>query len=190
MEKSAHLLITGRFLRELPLPQRVSLKLGCVLPDFLVHTYLVGHTWEAAWEGVQRGMRRLAGSRGGCWSYLMLGCVLHYVEDFFTLPHNTWFTGNLGAHMRYERDLSGYLKNETIWDTVPENREPAPVELMVSYLGWLHGRYEREDGGKETDIRYISRAAALVAHSYYGIFQQNRAALGREALAAFFQESR
>ena len=90
MDKIGHLVMTKSLSGNIHRAHKAALLFGSILPDLLVYTYLEGHTWEATFEQITKQMKALeAKGRGGSFSYLKLGWILHYVEDYFTYPHNT-----------------------------------------------------------------------------------------------------
>lgn len=100
MNKRSHLFLTGKIAKNLPEEKKRWVLFGSILPDILCHTYLKGHTWESSFDGIEKRMYGLEQQGGdNRFSYLMLGWVLHYVEDFYTLAHNPVFAGDLQDHM-------------------------------------------------------------------------------------------
>ena len=82
MDKIGHLVMTKSLSGNIHRAHKAALLFGSILPDLLVYTYLEGHTWEATFEQITKQMEALeAKGRGGSFSYLKLGWILHYVEE-------------------------------------------------------------------------------------------------------------
>ena len=80
MDKIGHLVVTKSLTGNMHKTHKAALLLGSILPDLFVYTYLEGHTWEATFDKIINHMEVLEEKgRGGCFSYLKLGWVLHYV---------------------------------------------------------------------------------------------------------------
>lgn len=143
--------------------QRSWVLFGSILPDLLYHTYLKGHTWESSFDRIEKRMYELEqhGSDNR-FSYLMLGWVLHYVEDFYTLAHNPVFEGGLPSHILYERQLEDYLKEEAIFSE-KENEPAMSLTIAVRYLRENHEKYLKKAENFETDIHYIYEAVRAVS---------------------------
>ena len=87
MDKIGHLVMTKSLSGNIHRAHKAALLFGSILPDLLVYTYLEGHTWEATFEQITKQMEVLeAKGRGGSFSYLKLGWILHYVCLLYTSP--------------------------------------------------------------------------------------------------------
>ena len=112
MDKIGHLVVTKSLTGNMHKTHKAALLLGSILPDLFVYTYLEGHTWEATFDKIINHMEVLEEKgRGGCFSYLKLGWVLHYVEDYFTYPHNTIFEGTIPEHYAYEKKMTRWMRD-------------------------------------------------------------------------------
>ena len=162
MNKRSHLFVTEKIVKNLPEEKRSWVLFGSILPDLLYHTYFKGHTWESSFDRIEKRMYELEqhGSDNR-FSYLMLGWVLHYVEDFYTLAHNPVFEGGLPSHILYERQLEDYLKEEAVFS---EKNGPAmSLTATIRYLRENHEKYLIKAGNFETDICYIYKAVQAVS---------------------------
>lgn len=174
MNKKGHLLLTERIMGKDFLPYKRWLLFGSILPDLLYHTYLTGHTWESAFEKIVRKMESFE-SWGGMsgFSCMYLGYLLHYVEDFFTFPHNSGFRGRLAEHIQYEKQFTQYLLGDN--DQPALNTENiTSTDDLKDQLCRLHERYEQEKSGFETDERYICQAISYVIHYFAGLMCSNQ----------------
>lgn len=173
MNKKSHVLITKKVTENIPERGRMWFLLGSILPDLLLHTYLKGHTWESAFEHISGKMYELErNGRNDWYSYLMLGYILHYIEDFYTFAHNQVFEGGLAKHIRYEKALAKYLGQEgTIRGKKRENR--MSLSVTMAYLEKTHREYLKEAGNFETDAVYIYKAAEAVSSCMLWAFEVN-----------------
>ncbi len=92
--------------------------------------------------------------RNNRYSYLMLGYMLHYVEDFYTLTHNPVFEGNLSEHIMYERKLSNYLSERNYLLSGKKDNKMT-ITAVLEYLKNSHKTYLEQAGDFETDVLYI-----------------------------------
>ena len=189
MNKTGHLLITKNAIpKEL---ERYSLwiKLGSILPDILVHTYLAGHTWKTTFHRTEKWMEGLQewGSMDAV-SCLCLGYMLHYMEDYFTNPHNDAFRGNMVQHILYEHKLTEYICQEK-----PESAKNTfsilNLRHLKSYLEQQHIFYCDElsnmESGMlesdnleidymETDHMYITDISQKTLQYFADVFYKNK----------------
>ena len=173
MNKKSHLLITSRLVEDIPEKCRSWFLFGSILPDLLFHTYLKGHTWDGAFEKISKMMHDLGRwGKENRYTYLMLGYVLHYVEDFYTMAHNPIFKKNLKRHIQYEKELEKYLLDN--WEALGRKLELVPsMPALVDYLKKSHDEYLKKAGDFQTDIRYIQEAAQTVSSCLLRIMKAN-----------------
>ncbi len=174
MNKFGHINVSKRLSLDMGKMERFCFLLGSILPDILVHTYIVGHKWDSTIEKNCKRLKHLENwGRHSCFSYLKLGYVLHYVEDYFTYPHNLIYKDNMKEHIKYEKAMAKHLKSL--------NDEPIPsenVRLSAAQLrSWLHKTHEEYINesvhNQETDCKYITRASKMVADSMVAAFARN-----------------
>lgn len=105
----------------------LALKLGSIMPDVLLYTYVSGHKYDTTAEKVAGNLAEL--KRAGSWTVrdcFRLGYNLHFLEDYFTYPHNSHFEGGFIAHCLYEHRLSRALQRY-----LHENPRPAATVLPL-----------------------------------------------------------
>lgn len=176
MKKTGHLLVTDLTSGGLTKAQRFFLLTGSILPDILVHTYLKGHTWLGSFEDNCKRMRKLAEKGTYNWySCLILGYILHYVEDYFTYPHNIGFTGSLAEHCQYEKEMLLYLQSELENEIIfKENDSILSSDMLCCYLHGLHSEYMRAKQCFENDSKYAVVAVQQAAVYFFRVFQRNQ----------------
>ena len=173
MEKKGHLLV-AETLKEIYPEHHFWVAFGSIAPDIFVHTYLKGHTYDTAAEMIFQKIEKLEEKgKVGIWSSFQLGYILHYIEDFFTYPHNSCFAENLSEHIRYEKHQTKALLEKEFAKT--EN-----VTFVKDIRGWLiqnHKEYMTGDMtgemNAEHDEAYIFTAAKVVAKHFIYAFRLN-----------------
>ncbi|MGM9636895.1 MAG: zinc dependent phospholipase C family protein [Eubacteriales bacterium] len=172
MNKVSHLLITGEILSKysnVNKKQRLMILLGSILPDILVYTYLRGHTWEDRSSRVFEKIRKYEGrSRHEFFFFLQYGCILHYIEDFFTWTHNSAYEGTIREHVNYENRLYDYMVSR---ESLPEGDCNLQVHLqtaeqLISQLKTMHDTYMKTEPEMVTDQYYITKVAGIVAEYF------------------------
>lgn len=160
-------MITENYADGLSARHKFCLKLGCILPDILVYTYLVGHTWEDTYRTICAKMVHLEKTgKNNCISFLRLGYLLHYMEDYFTYTHNSWFHDGFIAHVRYEHKLAKHIK-QTIENTDKKTTcKIMSAEGLYEKLLQLHEEYAAETPDFCQDYEYVSEIALMVIYNY------------------------
>lgn len=172
MDKIGHLVITKSLSGNLQGTHKAALLIGSVLPDFLVYTYLTGHTWEATFEQITKQMESLEEKgRGRSFSYLKLGWMLHYVEDYFTYPHNTIFEGTIPEHYAYEKKMTKWMREGALDDMPqPVCKKLDSAAQVSERLQELHDRYLQEEMCYENDTAYMRQMVLEIMNCYAEIF--------------------
>ena len=161
MKKRSHLFVTREIIEQVPQNKRKWLLLGSILPDILVHTYIKKHTWKSSFDNTVNRIQKLEEKgKNSRYSFLKLGYVLHYVEDFFTYAHNSIFEGGFSEHVEQE-------ETSRIGEMVHS------VEEAVEYLKKKHALYMTEAGDNETDARYIRNASKTIGTFLVRAFAMN-----------------
>lgn len=175
MNKPGHLMITEAVSGKISGKYRLWLKIGSILPDILLTTYLTGHTWTAAHSKIRIRMKHLE-QHGTMtrFSFLALGYILHYIEDYFTYPHNVWFNSDLSAHIIYERNFTEYIYSQKESVKFIDPGCTMSFEALLDSLCHAHQNYAKETPGFANDLRYIQTAVSNVLYSYLLIFERNQ----------------
>lgn len=183
MNKIGHINVTRRLSVNLNGAGRFCLVLGSILPDIFVHTYIVGHKWETTFEKNCERLARLENWGGmDCISYIRLGYIIHYIEDYFTYPHNTIFEEDMKAHIKYENEFYAFLRE--LGDTKVEAEDDRlSVAELCSWLEKTHKEYiEEPEHNHAVDFLYITKAAQKTAECMVAAFERNESrnvSLGR-----------
>lgn len=174
MDKIGHLVMTKSLAGNVHRAHKAALLLGSILPDLLVYTYLTGHTWEATLEQITDRMELLEEKgRGGFFSYLKLGWILHYVEDYFTYPHNTIFEGTISEHYAYEKKMTKWMREGALKRmAVPVCKKLNSASEVEDRLNELHEKYLLEDMCYENDTAYMRQIVSEILNCYAELFVQ------------------
>ena len=180
MKKRSHLFVNREIIEQVPENKRKWLLLGSILPDILVHTYIKKHTWKSSFDNTVNRIQKLEEKgKNSRYSFLKLGYVLHYVEDFFTYAHNSIFEGGFSEHVAYESGFQkflfghGHVEQE---ETSRIGEMVHSVEEAVEYLKKNHALYMTEAGDNETDARYIRNASKTIGTFLVRAFAMNSVA--------------
>lgn len=167
MNKLSHLLVTKAVLSKytvLDRRQKMLVLAGSVLPDILLHTYIKSHTWQARSAEVFEAIRK---HHNTCKHHGMMlmryGCMLHYIEDFFTWAHNETFHGTLQEHAGYEIRLYRHLLSRKNEPMRAEELCAQNAGQLISQLRALHEEYMDRTPAPENDRHYIFQAAGMAA---------------------------
>lgn len=176
MDKIGHLVITKSLSGNVHRTHKAALLLGSILPDLMVYTYLTGHTWEATFEHITEQMETLAEKgRGGIFSCLKLGWMLHYVEDYFTYPHNTNFQGTIPEHYAYEKKMTRWMREGALEKmSQPLCKKLDSSAQVVERLQELHDRYLLQEMCYENDMVYMRQMVSEILNCYAEIFVRKR----------------
>ncbi len=174
MNKIGHINVTKRLSLDISRTKRFWMLLGSIMPDILVHTYITGHKWDTTFDKSYRRLLHLENWGGDSWlSYYRLGYVLHYIEDYFTYPHNSNYEDDMKEHIKYENNMASYILAMGNRPVEAKDRVMSVAQLRV-WLNRLHDEYMQEAvHNAELDYKYISRAAKRVADSMAIAFERN-----------------
>lgn len=176
MDKIGHLVVTKSLTGNMHKTHKAALLLGSILPDLFVYTYLEGHTWEATFDKIINHMEVLEEKgRGGCFSYLKLGWVLHYVEDYFTYPHNTIFEGTIPEHYAYEKKMTRWMRDGALEQmSMPLCKKLDSSSQLKNRIQELHDNYLSQKMCNENDTAYMRQMVSEILNCYEEIFTNKR----------------
>lgn len=174
MNKYGHLTVTMRLTENLKKRHRLALVFGSILPDILVHTYIKGHTWSSSYSKVSKRLHRLEKhGRMNCISFLSLGYAIHYIQDYFTYPHNAWYTEPMSEHVLYEIKFTSYIRDtKELVNKTASGSETHTIcaDMMLEYLISNHIKYSEYEQGFENDYLYITTASNTIINNYIQLF--------------------
>ena len=176
MDKIGHLVVTKSLTGNMHKTHKAALLLGSILPDLFVYTYLEGHIWEATFDIIINLIYVFVEmGRGGFFSYLKLGWVLHYVEDYFTYPHNTVFEGTIPEHYAYEKKMTRWMRDGALEQmSMPICKELDSSSQLKNRIQELHDNYLSQKMCNENDTAYMRQMVSEILNCYEEIFTNKR----------------
>ena len=86
--------------------KRKSFVVGNVLPDCIPSFIYVRHNLESTFEKVKKILKQLMNIPMNTYKFwIKLGCIIHYIADYFTYPHTKLFHDGFFKHNKYEKYL-------------------------------------------------------------------------------------
>lgn len=113
MRKINHINLSNVLLEQLNEEQykRKSFIVGNILPDCLPTFIYIRHNIESTFEKVEKLLKQLLTLKLDTYRFwIKLGCVMHYIADYFTYPHTKFFKGSFKEHNTYEKLLKNNFK--------------------------------------------------------------------------------
>lgn len=137
---------------------------GSILPDivptFIYKRHRIDTTLEIVRKEIEKVIEQESPSKMYC---LRLGIISHYISDYFTLPHNKEFVGNMREHCRYEKELISQLRQRIVDEESKEYKldiKQINVNDILNYIVARHNEYvEKVNSFKHTiqdDCEYIT----------------------------------
>lgn len=127
---------------------------GNIRPDFHSPLNRGTHKYDVSMKMIEKRWRRLGKNSlfFGAVSSYQLGCILHYVADFFTYAHNgNEFDDNLKEHFAYEKELHGKMMDiETI------SSLDFVIDDFQAYINELREDYLSQAPSPQRDCEFIS----------------------------------
>ena len=161
MRKISHIDL-GNFLLE---QRHISLKkrsfiLGNILPDCLPSFIYVRHNIESTLPKVIKLIEELKNLKTSCYKFwIKLGCVMHYIADYFTYPHTKMFQGGFFLHNKYEKKLKDNFKrliNFKNYKTICFQSTDEIVNFIKREQKLYFKEKEIQKENIELDVKYIS----------------------------------
>ena len=111
-----------------------------------------------------------------CFSFLSLGYALHYIEDYFTFPHNSWYPEPMSEHVLYEIKFMNYIrenKNDINKPLISNNGRGVSADRMLDYLVTNHKQYAANEQGFDNDYSFITSVGYAFVTNYVKLFMIN-----------------
>ncbi len=157
MRKKSHVSLANHILRELDqedlVQHNMAVRFGSLVPDLVPSFLTRKHQFDTTFDIVRKKIEKIVNGYEGeeklsTMRCKDLGVITHYIADYFTLPHNTIFEGNLAAHCVYENDLKFALREYVHSDIVDKHPlikvELNSVEEICTYIKECHENYLKE----------------------------------------------
>lgn len=185
MRKKSHISLAKHIINISDLPSfdkhKKAFYVGSILPDCKPSFITKRHEIHETFERVERGIEKLTQGYTSVEElstmyFTKLGEVVHYIADYFTLPHNKEYPGTMAQHCVYEGELKHKLRayirqlNETDMKRWKQNLKLEDLERFQSvadiceFLKEEHRNYiRRGTHSVEEDCKYIVGICSKVA---------------------------
>jgi hypothetical protein len=92
--------------------KRKSFIFGNILPDCVPTFIYVKHNIENTIGKVEKLLNDVMSLKQDTYRFwIKMGCIAHYIADYFTYPHTKIFHGNFFEHNSYEKELKDTFKD-------------------------------------------------------------------------------
>lgn len=144
---------------------------GSIQPDCTIAFLTHRHSMEETFHILKKEIRKITEdydiekgiSRAYC---RRLGVITHYIADYFTLPHNVFFEGNMKAHCLYEKELKhflrSYVKSEEAKREKIEDFSFNSVNEICFFIRRMHNEYAKAIQEVKIDCEYIVTLCYIV----------------------------
>lgn len=173
MNKSSHISLSLYMLERDALKDqnlhRRSFLIGSILPDCLPSFLTTRHTMPETFSLLKSEILKISihyNRERKVTKYFSIhfGMIMHYLADYFTMPHNPGFEGTMKEHIEYERKLCNSMQRFINGDMpIPEEAELETAEQLFDYIVKLHHVYLNEEKNLWTDCKYITKVCNHVA---------------------------
>jgi hypothetical protein len=160
--------------------------LGSILPDLKPSFLTKRHTFEETFDilineiksitinyDVSKGVSRYFARH--------LGVITHYLADYFTLPHNSTYTGTITDHVYYEKELKyqlrEYIEIEDIHSKAIQGQVLNTFDEIIQFITKTHKEYLEALKTVKEDIRYIIELCSKVVNAIVTLFDMTLEAL-------------
>jgi len=147
---------------------KVSTCFGSVLPDLKPSFLTTRHEYIRTFDKFEEFVTKLAiVPKQGFYYHVQLGEAIHYLADYFTFPHNVFYTGTLAAHCVYEGELKTKFKEyiRGVNFSADYFEEFNGVDDLISYVRNKHEEYSKLIIKIEIDCAYIFDLCCQVIYS-------------------------
>lgn len=184
MRKKSHVSLTGYLLRNIEIEElqvhKKAFAFGSILPDCMPSFITRRHNIEDTFSVLKKELSKVTDNYNperGISTYFCrhLGVITHYIADYFTLPHNNIFKGNLKEHCSYEKELKNTLRAYVYSDAAKrvrgENGSFQTVDDICAFIKRMHVSYLRTVSTVKADCRYIVELVFRVVDAILQIFE-------------------
>ncbi len=188
MRKKSHISLANHMLSEFRdetlMAHAYMFQFGSLLPD-LVPTFLTRkHRMDTTFDILEKKLRKVVEEYDGREGLSMSGCkdlgvVTHYIADYFTLPHNHKFKGNLRAHVSYEEVLKHamrqYVSQENIENQPLIRMTMSSVDEICEFIKNCHMEYiKMAVDGQDIDCRHSVEVCRQVLEAVMLLLHQRQ----------------
>lgn len=186
MRKKSHISLASYLLHsdgmEILLAHKKAFYWGNLLPDCVPSFLTRRHSIDETFPHLQKELQLLVEDYNynkGITGYFCrhLGIVLHYVADYFTFPHNSFYPGNMREHCKYEKEMKFCMRAYVKSDEAKRRRNAASacntVDEICQYIKDMHRQYAKEDHNVQLDCEYIALLCHRIADFILSVFEKH-----------------
>lgn len=184
MRKKSHLSLANylmnSMMKEDIFNHKKAFYIGSILPDcvpsFITRRHCIEDTFHLLKDEINKITYDYDMEKGITGYYCRhLGVITHYIADYFTLPHNSIFTGSLKQHCIYEKELKFALRTYvTSGEAIhirEENRKFRTVDEICEFIKMMHEEYLKVVNAVKVDCMYIVKLCHKVVDAILQIFE-------------------
>ena len=167
MRKKSHISLANHMLSEFReealIAHAYMFQFGSLLPDLVPSFLTKKHRMDTTFDILEKKLRRVVEGHDSQDGLSMseckdLGVITHYIADYFTLPHNEKFKGNLRDHVNYEEVLKHamrqYVSQKNVENQPLIRMSMSSVDEICKFIKNCHMEYIRmEVDGQDIDCR-------------------------------------
>lgn len=168
MRKKSHISLAKYIVNSAGMEELLNHKrafyIGSILPDcvpsFITRRHCIDDTFDILKKEIKKITDDYNTEKGINMYYCRhLGVITHYIADYFTLPHNKTYLGNIKDHCIYESELKEQLKKYVQSDEAVRVRKTTPkcftVEAICDFIKKMHKKYLEAVQAVHIDCMYI-----------------------------------
>lgn len=188
MRKKSHISLANHMLAEFKddtlLAHTFMFQFGSLLPDLVPSFITKKHRLDTTFDILEEKLRKVIEEYHGQEGLSMflckdLGVVTHYIADYFTLPHNHKFTGNLKDHVTYEELLKHamrrYVKQKHVASQPLIRMRMSSVDDICTFIKNCHMEYVRMTvDGQDIDCRHSVEVCRQVLEAVLQLLHQQQ----------------
>ena len=183
MRKKSHISLSRGVIKGLGeeniIKHRYTFYIGSIVPDCIPSFITRRHNMEETFDIFVKHMEKFVDKLGkrnklGFRQSIRMGMILHYIADYFTLPHNSHYEGGFKDHCVYEgaqlKCMRNYVKEVNAEDVTISLPNPMKdIKQVVEYINNKHQEYVEFHQGVKDDCVFSLEACLCVALSLFKI---------------------
>ena len=159
-----------------------ALYIGSILPDcvpsFLTRRHCIDETFSILKKELKLLIEDYNYSKGiTAYFCRHLGIILHYVADYFTYPHNSFYYGNIRQHCSYEKEMKFHMRAYVKSKEARHNRSKKisynTVDTICNHILEIHKCYAQQTQNVALDCEYIVSLCHQIVDFILAIFEKN-----------------
>lgn len=183
MRKKSHISLSRGVIKGLGeaniIKHRYTFYIGSIVPDCIPSFITRRHNMDETFDIFVKHMEKFVDKLGkknklGFRQSIRMGMILHYIADYFTLPHNSHYEGDFkdhcvyeGAQLRFMRNYVSEVKNDKLNINIPDPLKD--IKQVIEYIKERHQEYVRLHEGVKDDCEFSLEACVCVALSLFRI---------------------